>query len=118
MVGQARLMHAVLTHRRSADVFSTGDVWAMIRNLTAVRDTTGSNGPSTPRDLAMSTCERLLEGGLVYEVLMTKRSKGPPMRYFRKRAWADIEADEERASLCKSLKVGECAFHGTVDNEA
>ena len=65
LVGQARLMHAVLTHRRSADVFSTGDVWAMIRNLKAVRDTTGSNGPGTPRDLAISTCERLLEGGVV-----------------------------------------------------
>ena len=65
LVGQARLMHAVLTHRRSVDVFSTSDEWAMIRNLKAVRDTTGSNGPGTPRDLAISTCERLLEGGVV-----------------------------------------------------
>ena len=90
----------------------------MIRNLKAVRDTTGSNGPGTPRDLAISTCERLHEGGLVDEVSMTKRTRGRQMRYFRKRAWAAIEADEERSSLCKSLTVGECAFHGTVDNEA
>ena len=83
LVGQARLMHAVLTHRRSADVFSTGDVLAMIRNRKAVRDTTSSNGPGTARDLAISTCERLLEGGLVDEVSMTKRTKGPQMRYFR-----------------------------------
>ena len=118
LVGQARLMHAVLTHRRSADVFSTGDVWSMIRNLKTVRDTTGSNGPVTPRDLAISTCERLLEGGLVVEVSMTKRTKGPQMRYFRKRPWAEIENDEERAALCKSLKLGSAAFHGTVDCEA
>ena len=70
LVGQARLMHAVLTHRRSADVFSTGDVWSMIRNLKAVRETTGSTGTGSPRDLAISTCDRLLQGGLVDEARM------------------------------------------------
>ena len=49
--------------------------------------------------------------------LATALQQGGPVLN-RKRAWAVFEADEERASLCKSLKVGECAFHGTVDNEA